>query len=127
MSDLRIYIVMRTDIGMSRGKMIAQACHAVEGLNLLLVQRLGIPNYMGLKHRYRLGGSTKIALRCDDEATLIDCIHICEGSDIPVYVVRDAGRTEVEPDTATCLAFGPIARDEVPSKLRRMRLLTDGP
>lgn len=39
------------------------------------------------------------------------------------FVMKDAGLTEVEKETETCLGFWPMKRDDAPKLIRRMRLL----
>lgn len=84
----RIYMVMRKDLNMRRGKEIAQACHAVIGLGYSL-------------------DIAMITLQVDSEEKLLAIHADAEANGVPVCLIRDAGRTEVAPDTPTCLALGP--------------------
>lgn len=77
-SDDVSYIFMRTDLDMSVGKMVAQAAH-VPNHNLPVVV-LKSNNYVALSQT--LDGISNWA---------------------KIHVVRDAGRTEVEPGTITCV------------------------
>ncbi len=80
----KIYIFMRRDLKMRRGKEIAQACHAVMGL----------------------GESDRpvITLKASSEDSLLGVERLARGHGLKSYLVRDAGRTEIPPGTLTCIA-----------------------
>ena len=79
--DYRIKILYRKNLKMSPGKIAAQAVHAAIGISAsepsISVIVLGVSDA-----KFNI---EKAANRC--------------------YVVEDAGRTEVPPNTETCLAF----------------------
>lgn len=95
MSETVIYVVMRRDLNMRRGKEIAQACHAVLGL--------GVED-----------DGAVVGLQVPDLNGLYDLLHEAEVADINCHLVRDAGRTEIEPGTETCIAIGPVVRGFLP-------------
>ena len=80
----KIYIFMRRDLKMRRGKEIAQACHAVMGL--------------GAADR------PVITLKATSEDSLLGVERLARGWGLKSYLVRDAGRTEIPPNTPTCIA-----------------------
>lgn len=82
-------IVMRTDLGMSAGKMVAQGAHAVAGCP---------------KSSENV---TRIAVGVETEKTLLKIYEKAKEAGLPRYLIQDSGRTEVEPGTYTCLAIGP--------------------
>ena len=81
----KIYIFMRRDLNMRRGKEIAQACHAVMGL----------------------GASDRpvITLKAMSEDSLLGLERLAFNHALRSYLVRDAGLTEIPPDTPTCIAI----------------------
>lgn len=98
MSEPRLYIAMRSDLGMGRGKEIGQAIHAYRSLGLA-----GWSPDMAV-----------ICVRANSEAELVDLIAEALGTHQPVASVRDAGRTHNEPGTLTCAAIGPIHGERGP-------------
>lgn len=90
-----IYVIIRRDLGMRRGKEIAQACHAVLAL--------GAPDVGPL-----------IALQAPDEKALLALHYEASNEDVMTYVVYDAGHTEVNPGTVTCVAIGPVEKGRLP-------------
>jgi PTH2 family peptidyl-tRNA hydrolase len=96
-------IVARTDIGMGRGKLAAQVAHA------------SLSAYEDTDERTRKewkgGGQKKVVLKADGEETLFRLADEAERLGLPNAIIRDAGHTQLDPGTVTCLAVGP-GRDE---------------
>ena len=98
-------IVARTDIGMGRGKLAAQVAHA------------SLSAYEDADERTRRAwkgeGQKKIVLKVDGESALFRLADEAERLGLPNAVVRDAGHTQLDPGTVTCLAVGPARDDDV--------------
>lgn len=95
MAEKSIYVVMRRDLSMRRGKEIAQACHAVLGL--------------GAEDNGPL-----IGLQAPSKAWLLDYVQEAIDAGVGHYMVHDAGHTELEPGTLTCAAIGPVEKGRLP-------------
>lgn len=85
---MKVYIFMRRDLKMRRGKEIAQACHAV----------------LGLSEDNNLNGLPVITFQAESLYELHVIKVDARQKGYPWYTVRDAGRTEIPEGTATCLA-----------------------
>ena len=98
----KMVIVMRTDLKMSVGKMIAQACHAA-------VSCSEEAKRTQTKHwrRWRDEGAKKVALQADSLEELEELAKKAESLDITYVLIQDAGHTEVPPGTTTCIGIGP--------------------
>ncbi len=98
-------IVARNDLGMGSGKLAAQVAHAA------------LDAYDGadddLAEQWRADGQPKIVLRADDAATLQDLHEEARRAGLPRALVRDAGRTQLEPGTLTALAIGPARAEDI--------------
>jgi PTH2 family peptidyl-tRNA hydrolase len=116
--ELKMWLAVRTDLDMSLGKACAQAGHAFGHLHLVAQQQK--PDVFG---NYLGDATPKITVRADSEAALRRVHEEAKAAGIPSYIVHDAGRSELEPNTATVCAFGPAYHDELPSFLKRLRLL----
>lgn len=129
-SALKQIIVMRKDLGMRKGKMIAQGGHAVLNVFLQRIQEVVInDNEKGhLIHlteemeEWMNGYSTKICVGVDSEEELLHIYEQAKENDLPVSIVTDAGLTEFGGvPTKTCIAIGPAdskAIDEITSHLK---------
>jgi len=100
--DYKMVIVVRTDLGMSVGKMVAQACHAA-------VMASEKSKKTRTKHwrRWLDTGGKKVALGAESLEELEALALQAEKLDIVNELVQDAGHTEVPPGTVTCLGLGP--------------------
>ena len=97
----KLMIVMRTDLDMGTGKMIAQAGHAIT--NLLFTNI----DYGSSITEWIATGMKKVCVAASNEAQLLHAVAKAQELDIPVYLIRDEGLTQVDPGTATCCAIGP--------------------
>lgn len=96
--DLKQAIVVNADLGMSKGKMAAQACHA--SLNAYLKSDTEI------RSDWKGSGAKKIVLETN-EKDFREIMEKAERLNIPCYKVNDAGLTELEPGSTTAIGLGP--------------------
>lgn len=92
MSDPKLYIVMRSDLRMGRGKEIAQAIHAYRFMS-------------PLSEQWASPKMPVICVRADSEDQLLEIMAEAGGQGCFVSPVRDAGHTHNEPGTLTCAAI----------------------
>ena len=120
--EVKQVIVMRTDLGMRKGKMIAQGAHAsisflthwARGNYPLTVPELAWIN----------GAFTKICLRVDSEEELLRVHEAARVAGLQSALITDAGKTEFHGvRTNTCLAIGPNWSDEIDAVTGDLRLL----
>ena len=100
-------IVMRRDLGMRRGKEIAQGAHASM---IWLSRRILAPGYAfsEAERTWLEGAFAKICVRVDSEDELFAIVRTAQESGVMVHVCVDAGRTEFHGvPTPTCCAVGP--------------------
>ena len=129
-------IVIRKDLGMRKGKMIAQGAHA--SMKVIVDQLIRSPfgdqeaftqYHMTLKndnpiHEWLEGLFTKIVLGCDDEATLMVLKASAQIRRIPHALIQDAGKTEFHGrPTYTALAIGPDEADKIDAITGHLTLL----
>lgn len=112
---LRLYILLRTDLGLSLGKAVAQGAHAAEAA---IAQ--ATPEILAAWART---GRTKITLALPNEAAWRRALADATAAGLPCAGIRDAGRTEIAPDTPTAIGVGPCRRQDLPGVLRHLRLL----
>lgn len=112
-------IAVRKDLNMRKGKMIAQGAHASMGFLFELASssrdgdfRTTLPNGEDFIE-WTESGNAKIAVGVTSEEELLSLYEQAKDAKLPVYLVRDAGRTEFHGEpTYTALAIGP-AKSEV--------------
>lgn len=119
-SELKMWLVVRTDLGMSPGKLAVQAMHAAATLHLELAdfdpERLTA---------YLKEATPKICVKVSSLAELNRVAEEARKAVIPYCTIRDAGRSEVDPGTKTVCLFGPAYREELPPFLKRLQVLKE--
>jgi len=90
---------VRKDLGMSPGKLCAQAAHAAIGS-----YRKSRKNIIA---SWEAEGEKKVVLEVLSKTELLDLNEKAKKHRIPTCLVRDAGLTEVKPGTYTALGIGP--------------------
>jgi PTH2 family peptidyl-tRNA hydrolase len=98
-------IVARTDLGMGEGKLAAQVAHA----SLKAYEHTSKNN----RSEWKRGGQKKVVLRVDGERALFELQEHAKVKGLPTGLIRDAGHTQLDPDTPTAVAIGPASDDRV--------------
>jgi PTH2 family peptidyl-tRNA hydrolase len=104
--EYKMCIVLRMDLGMSTGKLIAQACHAAVGAS-----ELGKKENHKAWRRWRDEGAKKVALEAESLEEIEGLAEKAKKLDIVSILIQDAGHTEVPPGTVTALGLGPDRTD----------------
>jgi PTH2 family peptidyl-tRNA hydrolase len=104
--DYKMCIVLRMDLGMSTGKLIAQAAHAAVGAS-----ELGKKENHKAWRRWRDEGAKKVALEAESLEEIEGLAEKANKLDIVNILIQDAGHTEVPPGTVTALGLGPDRTD----------------
>lgn len=99
---------MRADLGMSKGKLAAQACHGSLGAYKKADERK--------IREWELEGGKKVVVQVRSQEELFEIYELVKAADIPSFLVQDAGHTELPPSTVTCLGIGP-EKDEIIDKI----------
>lgn len=129
-------IVMRKDLNMRKGKMIAQGAHASLGAVLPLVRMypdlqdntvfgapLDRPKLAKLKEWLR-GPFKKVCVSVDSEQELIDVYLQAEAQGMIACLITDSGLTEFNGiPTRTCCAIGPDTDEALAPITGELRLL----
>lgn len=103
---------------MGKGKIAAQCCHAAVGC----YKRAKKQCPKGLKS-WEYSGCAKIALKCPTQEELELIAAKAMERDIPLYLVEDAGRTQIAAGSRTVLGLGPAPTyvfEDVTSHLKLM-------
>ena len=101
-SEYKVVVLVRNDLKMSKGKAAAQACHAA--VSCALAAQKKHPSEFA---SWNSAGQKVSVLKVDSQKDLFEFKAIAETQSITCSIVCDAGRTEVDPGTYTCLGIGP--------------------
>ena len=106
--EYKMCVVLRTDLGMSTGKLIAQACHAAVEAS----EKAKKENH-AVWRRWRDEGAKKVALEAESLEELEELADRADELDIVNVIIHDAGLTEVPPGTMTALGIGPDVSEKI--------------
>lgn len=96
-------LAMRSDAGMSAGKLASQAAHGALGLYRSVCEG----RRSGMCRDWDAGGATKVVLKLHGAAGVNTVVKAAQAARVSYSVVRDAGRTQVRAGTVTGVAvFG---------------------
>lgn len=122
---ISMYIIVNADLQLSPAKLAVQVGHGVE----LHFKEMSTKTNLEFSDEYRKyvephrqwmnSGSRKIVLK----ANPTQWKKIKESDDIEAYLVRDAGLSEVEPGTETCIVFPPKRKSTIHKLIKRLQLL----
>ncbi|MDY5871821.1 MAG: peptidyl-tRNA hydrolase Pth2 [Candidatus Methanomethylophilaceae archaeon] len=100
--DAKMVIVVRADLKLSKGKTAAQAAHAA--VNCAFASKKKDPRTFD---KWFAEGQKKVVLKVQDLKQLYEIKAMADASGLVNSLITDAGRTEIEPGTVTCLGIGP--------------------
>lgn len=109
---------MRRDLGMGCGKIAAQVAHASLGAYEACKKQR--PEWVEC---WINNGSKKIVAKINGESELIRLVKEAEKLSIPYSLVYDAGLTQVEAGTLTCVGFGPAPAEIIDKITGDLKLL----
>jgi len=126
--DAKQVIVMRKDLGMRKGKMIAQGAHAAMAVLLEGARASETEIVLPLDeaaHQWLVSGRfTKVCVGVNSEAELDDIVARALAAKVPCAVIVDAGKTEFHGvPTKTCCAVGPAWSEDVDAITGALSLL----
>jgi len=121
-------IILRKDLNMRKGKMVAQGAHASMAVLLNMMtkinDRLNLDPMPQAMKEWLNGSFTKICVSVDSEEELLDVYTAAKAIGIPCSLIRDAGKTEFNGvPTYTAVAIGPDYPERIDPITKHLPLL----
>ncbi|XP_053672488.1 probable peptidyl-tRNA hydrolase 2 [Anopheles nili] len=116
--EYKMVLVVRNDLKMGKGKIAAQCGHAAVG-----AFETGLAKTPAAVKKWQHSGQAKIALKVESEQAMMEVYRIAKTNNLNCCVIRDAGRTQIEPNTKTVLAIGPAPIAAVDAVTGHLKLL----
>ncbi|KAK5779453.1 hypothetical protein RI543_003344 [Arxiozyma heterogenica] len=110
--EVRMALVIRQDLGMQKGKIAAQCCHAALGCYRMIATDPSRSSYNpAMVNRWLRGGQAKITLKCPNKDVMDELYAKAISLGVNAIVIHDAGRTQIAAGSATVLGLGPAPKD----------------
>jgi len=114
--DFKQVILVRDDLKLTKGKMAAQVSHASVGATL--------KSHKDDLKKWLEQGMKKVVLKVKDKAELYAYKRRAEDAGLVVSLITDAGHTQLDPGTVTCLGIGPAREDKVDAVTGDLKLVS---
>ncbi|KAJ9149396.1 PTH2-domain-containing protein [Pleurostoma richardsiae] len=124
--ECKLVLVVRTDLGMTKGKIAAQCSHATLACYKTLsraAQKAPSSPAARLLSRWERRGQAKIAVQVKSEDELLELMGKARSLGVTAEVIQDAGRTQIDPGSLTVLGVGPAPKSVVDKITGHLKLL----
>ncbi|KAK0651310.1 peptidyl-tRNA hydrolase PTH2-domain-containing protein [Cercophora newfieldiana] len=124
--ECKLVLVVRTDLGMTKGKIAAQCGHATlacyKTLSRAAAKDPASAEAKLLRQWERLG-QAKIAVQVKSEEEMLELMRKARSLGVTAEVIQDAGRTQIAASSRTVLGVGPAPKSEVDKITGHLKLL----
>lgn len=118
LSKLKLVLVIRTDLKLTKGKIASQTAHAA-----VTCFKKSLDHKPKIAEKWLNIGQPKIVLKVDTLSDLEALRDQSHAAGILTTLVLDAGRTQISPGTATCLGIGPDYDEKIDEIVKELKLL----
>jgi PTH2 family peptidyl-tRNA hydrolase len=108
-------IVVRKDLKMGKGKLVAQSLHA--GLSAYRKANRAIIA------KWDLAGAKKVVLKVRTEKELMRIYEKASQAKLPCALIKDAGLTQLAPGTITTVGIGPDEERKINKITGKLKML----
>lgn len=117
--NYKMVIVCNKALPLTKGKLAAQVAHAACGIVMN-----SAPQHQSAISKWSKFGAAKIVVSLDNwELESPRLMKSALSANLPVFLVRDAGLTQLDPGTETCFAIGPGSADVVDNITGHLKLM----
>ena len=111
---LKQVIVIRKDLGLKKGKLASQVAHAA-----VLASRKS-----AFREDWEKEGQKKVVVECENLEELLSLYQRSLAEKLPTALVEDAGLTQIEKGTKTCVGIGPAEETRIDKITGKLRLVS---
>ncbi len=112
---LKQVLVVRTDLGMGKGKIAAQCAHGSIAAYLKAAS--------DVRDAWADAGMPKIVLKVSGEKELAVLFQKAKKSGLPAALIQDAGHTQIAPGSKTVVGLGPADESDLDALTGELKLL----
>jgi PTH2 family peptidyl-tRNA hydrolase len=114
----KLVVVVRKDLDIGKGKLCVQVAHAA--VECVLEQ---LNKNKEIVEKWREEGAKKIVVYVENLEKLMDIYNKAKNEGLNTVLIKDAGLTQLEPGTITCIGIGPDYEDKIDKITGTLKLL----
>ncbi|CAI2383079.1 unnamed protein product [Moneuplotes crassus] len=122
LDNLKMVLVVRTDLKMQKGKIGAQCGHATLGAYEKAKAKKA-KYWKKCLYDWEVYAQAKVCLKVDSEEALVNIHKQAKKSNLPTYLVTDAGRTQIAAGSKTVVGIGPAPSELIDKITGDLKLL----
>ncbi|KAK4037191.1 hypothetical protein OUZ56_029231 [Daphnia magna] len=115
---IKMVIVVRNNLGMGKGKIASQCAHAA-----VQCYKTALRMDNRTLKIWLASGQPKVVVKVDTEEELLSISALSSKIGLINCLIRDAGKTQLEPSTTTVLGIGPGKKQDIDSVTGHLKLL----
>jgi PTH2 family peptidyl-tRNA hydrolase len=108
-------VVVRRDLKLDKGKLAVQVAHAS-----LDAYRKADP---ALRDEWENSGGKKVVARVETLKEMLDLYQKARKMGLPCSLIKDAGKTHIQPGTITAIGIGPCEEEELDKVTGGLKIL----
>ncbi|HIH98738.1 MAG TPA: peptidyl-tRNA hydrolase [Thermoplasmata archaeon] len=116
--NYKLVVVVRQDLKLSKGKLAVQVAHAAVACALKAKKKCPL-----IFSKWWGEGQKKAVVKVKTEKEIYQLEEKAQSLRLVTAIIRDAGLTEIPPNTLTCLGIGPAKTREVDKITGELSLL----
>ncbi|CAI2383095.1 unnamed protein product [Moneuplotes crassus] len=120
--NLKMVLVVRTDLKMQKGKIGAQCGHATLGAYKKSRSKKS-KYWRKCFNTWQAEAHAKVCLKTDSEESLLEIYKQAKKNHLPAYLVTDAGRTQIAAGSHTVVGIGPAPSELIDPITGDLKLL----
>ncbi len=114
----KMIIVVRNDLGMGKGKIASQCAHAA-----IQCYKTSLKTNKRTLNMWLASGQPKVVVKVNTEEELLSIAATSSEQGLVSCLIRDAGKTQLEPCTTTVLGIGPGKKRDIDFVTSHLKLL----
>ena len=118
LKDVKFVCLVNNELKMGKGKIAAQVGHASVKAALLASEK-----YPAEMQAWLSSGQQKVVLKVQNTSELEKIIESAQELNLPTCIIRDAGKTQIPPNSLTVGGIGPALSEEIDKLTNNLKLL----
>ena len=115
---VKFVCLVNNELKMGKGKIAAQVGHASVKAALLASEK-----YPAEMQAWLSSGQQKVVLKVQNTSELEKIIESAQELNLPTCIIRDAGKTQIPPNSLTVGGIGPALSEEIDKLTNNLKLL----